>query len=377
MTAFGSDAPVGIAIGGGSYQLGLELGDIDPLNPDWEIPTPIDLVLRLPLPQRMRRVERLVEMAYARYQATLDGLQGKNVVAVCGLFSGGKDSSTAVHIFRPVLTHLLHANTETGLEATREFVRTTARNWNLPLLEKRPKPGQGYWDMVRGTILTKDGLHQPYPGGFPGPAMHHFMYTRLKERGLEAAKHDLYVVGSRVDRAIYIAGRRRAESRRRADIPHHESWGSVEWSSPLAIWHKADLLTYRLMHAGCPPNRCTAYSATAVYPTAPGPVPTNPHAERLGISGECGCGSNARPGEREKWLETFPNDPFLQRVLAEEEVLAVRTDLPEHVKRWCWGATYDSGERPSGGRLCGKDCGIDPLLDLMDPLFHLDAGHHR
>jgi 3'-phosphoadenosine 5'-phosphosulfate sulfotransferase (PAPS reductase)/FAD synthetase len=333
---------------------GFVAAEPDPLDPDWEVPTPLDLVMRLNRRQRERRVERLGEMAWARYAETLNVLgAGKEIVATCGLFTGGKDSTVLAHLFRPALTHLVHANTETGLEAAREHVRATAHGWDLPLIEERPATGQGYWDMVLGTIRTKDGTRQPYPGGFPGPAMHQFMYIRLKERALERAKHRLGVVGSRTKRAIYLAGRRRAESKRREDVPHYEPWGSAIWCSPLAVWHKADLLTYRLMHADT--------------------IPISPVADQLGMSGECGCGSNAHPGERERWFAEFPDDPFLQRVLEVEALLAPRTDIPEHRKKWGWGATYDAKEDPTGGRLCGKACGPDPLLDLMDPLIALEA----
>lgn len=38
-----------------------------------------------------------------------------------------------------------------------------------------------------------------------------------------------------------------------------------------------------------------------------------------------------------------------------------------------WGARSDDGaQRVGGGRLCGPDCDVDPLLDLMNPLFRLD-----
>jgi 3'-phosphoadenosine 5'-phosphosulfate sulfotransferase (PAPS reductase)/FAD synthetase len=311
------------------------------------------MVMRLTRSQREKRVERLIEMAWVRFHEACNVLgQGKEIVAVCGLFSGGKDSSTITHLFRPALTHLVHANTETGIEDTREFVRRVAAEWDLPLIEERPAPGEGYWDMVYGTIRTKDGERQPYPGGFPGPSKHDVMYQRLKERALERAKRRLGVHNSRTLRAVYIAGRRRAESKRREAIPHYETWGSVIWSSPIAVWHKADLYAYRLMFAG--------------------EIPINPTADILGMSGECGCLANAHPGEVEMWRSSYPNDPFIQRVAKAEADLADRTDIPEHRKKWGWGATrLDNEPRGEGGRLCGPDCGPDPLLDLMDPLFPL------
>lgn len=330
--------------------------DHDPLRPDWEEPTPLGMVMRLTRRQREKRVERLVEMAHARLAEAISVLgEGKQIKAICGLFSGGKDSSTVIHLFRPQLTHLVHANTETGIEATRVFVRQVAADWDIPLIEERPNPGEGYFDLVLGKVRTKDGLRQPYPGGFPGPAMHGQMYQRLKERGLERVKHRLGVANSRTDRVVFIAGRRRAESKTRSTVPHYENWGSVDWSSPIAVWHKADLLTYRLMHAG--------------------DIPLNPVSDVLDMSGECGCLANAAGDERQKWIDAYPDDPFIVRVQEVERELADRDDIPEHRKRWGWGGLHDDGSpRTEAGKLCGPDCGRDPLLNLMDPMFHLDGG---
>lgn len=355
-------------------------GDHDPLDPNPEIPTPLDMVTRLTRSDRERRVERLCEMAWDSYEEALavHGA-GKNIAGTCLLYSGGNDSSTIAHLFRPVTTHLVHANTGTGIEATRQFVRDTAKAWNIPLIERETLPGRGYRNLVLGTVYAptrKTGeVEQSWPGGFPGPAAHHTMYTRLKERGLEKIPHEFGISRSRNDRVVFIAGRRRSESKRRATVPHHEVKGTVIWSSPIALWHKADLRTYRLMHDD---------------------VPVNPVARTLGMSGECGCLSNAAPGEREQWFNAYPNEPFLEEIREMERILRDPTLLraegiragvpdlddymarmlavPEHRKTWGWGADYDDGEpRSEGGMLCGPDCGADPLVDLMDPLFDLEG----
>lgn len=332
----------------------------DPLNPHPEHPTPIELVVRLTQSQRLKRVERLVEMAWDRYSQAADLIKGdgKQIVATCALTSGGNDSYTLAHIFRSVATHQVHANTGTGIEATRQFVRNQAADWGVPLLEVHPKPNQGYFDLVRGTVMARSRktgeMVQAWPGGFPGPAAHAIMYTRLKERGLERVPHLLGISGSRTQRALFIAGRRRPESKRRSSVPHWEidKKGPTPWVSPLAIWHKADLRAYRLAHPD---------------------IPRNPVAKVLGMSGECGCLANAVPGEVERWRTAYPNDPFILEVAKAEAELAPRTDIPEHRKKWGWGAYYDEPdeiERIDG--LCGPACGPDPLLDLMDPLFELE-----
>jgi len=329
----------------------------DPLNPDWEVPTPIDLVVRLTRKQREKRVERLVEMAYARHEEAMrTHCADKNIVAVCPLVSGGNDSYTVARLFRDIATHLVHANTGTGIEATRQHVRNTAKAWGLPLLEMHGKPGAGYDDLVRGTVMgiSKETgeLVQSWPGGFPGPAAHHIMYTRLKERGLSQIPHLFGISRSRTDRVVFIAGRRRAESEVRKNVPHSEARGTTIWSSPITVWHKADLRAYRLMV---------------------GDVPLNPVAQRLGMSGECGCLANAKQGERERWIEAYPDDPFILRMLALEEEIKDRPDIDPRRKTWGNGWLADHEERSEGGLICGKDCGPDPLLDLMDPLFELEG----
>jgi 3'-phosphoadenosine 5'-phosphosulfate sulfotransferase (PAPS reductase)/FAD synthetase len=280
---------------------------------------------------------------------------GKSIVGVCALVSGGNDSYTVARLFRDQLTHMVHANTGTGIEATREHVRSVATLWGLPLIEVHPLPGQGYRDLVLGRVMARSRktgeLVPAWPGGFPGPAAHEVMYQRLKARGLEQVPHLFDISNSRTKRVVFIAGRRRAESQRRATVPHSERRGTTVWSSPIAVWHKADLRTYRLMV---------------------GDVPVNPVAEKLGMSGECGCLANAKQGERERWFEAFPNDPWLASIRDLEDEIRDRADIPEQRKTWGHGWLKPTEKRSKGGLLCASDCGPDPLLDLMDPLFSLE-----
>lgn len=327
--------------------------DHDPLNPDWEVPTPIKMVMALTRSQREQRVERLIEMARTRHAEAIEKeVAGRSVAGTCLLLSGGNDSYTIAHLFRDQATHVVHANTGTGIEATREHVRATAKAWGLPLIEVHPKPGEGYEDLVRGNVYAvsrKTGERvRAWPGGFPGPAAHHVMYTRIKERGFETIPHHFGISNSRTERVVFIAGRRRAESERRKTVPHYESKGTLVWSSPIAVWHKADLRTYRLMV---------------------GDVPINPVAQRLGMSGECGCLANAKPGEADRWREAYPDDPFIKRMDALEAEIADRPDIDPRFKKWGHALLLPNEDRSEGGLLCGPECGPDPLLDRMDPLF--------
>lgn len=331
--------------------------DHDPLDPHPDHPTPLDLMVRLTRSERETRNKRLVEMAWNRYDQATDLLRrdGKTVAATCLLTSGGNDSMTVAHLFRSVATHVVHANTGTGIEATRVFVREQAAAWALPLLEVHPKPGEGYFDLVRGTIRAKSKttgeMAQSWPGGFPGPAAHAVCYQRLKERGLATVPHLLGILGSRTERALQIAGRRRSESFIRRDVPHFEidGKGTLPWSSPIAVWHKADLRTYRLMQAD-----------------TDDPVPVNPVAQMLGMSGECGCLANGTPAEAAMWREKFPDDPFILAVNELEAEIADRDDIPEHRKKWGNGGV--SGESSELGAMCGPNCaaGVQSLPDDID-----------
>lgn len=334
--------------------------ELDPLDPHPEYPTPIELVLSLTQSERETRVKRLVQMAWNRYDEALDRLSGMQLVATMPLVSGGNDSYTVAHLFRSVTTHQVHANTGTGIEATRVFVRAQAQQWSVPLIEVHPKPGQGYFDLVRGTVMARSHetgeMVQAWPGGFPGPAAHQVMYQRLKERGLEQVRRELGISGSKTERCLFIAGRRRPESKRRATVPHYEMRGTTPWLSPVAVWHKADLRAYRLMHAG-----------------TDDPVPVNPVARTLGMSGECGCLANAVAGEPQRWRDAYPNDQFILAVDAMEAELADRDDIPDHRKKWGWGGMYDDPDEVEAmDGLCKVNCGHDPISDGMDPLFNLE-----
>ncbi|WP_433568109.1 phosphoadenosine phosphosulfate reductase family protein (plasmid) [Nocardia sp. CA-151230] len=334
--------------------------DHDPLDPHPEYPTPLELVLRLTLSERQTRVRALIALSQNKLdRAISEHTTGKDVAGICSLVSGGNDSYTVAHLVRGLATHQVHANTGTGIEATRAFVRSTAQDWGIPLIEHTPDPGKGYFDLVRGKVMARSRktgeLVQAWPGGFPGPAAHAVMYQRLKERGLAQVPHDFGISGSKNQRVVFIAGRRRPESKVRSTIPYADPRGTVVWISPLAVWHKADLRAYRLLHPD---------------------VPLNPVAQVLGMSGECGCLANATAGEADRWRAAFPDDPFIRQVGEVEDEIADRPDIPAHRKKWGWGGAFDDPdeiEEMARTSVCSVNCGPDPLWDSMDPLFDFDG----
>ena len=127
-----------------------------------------------------------------------------------------------------------------------------------------------------------------------------------------AARSDL--VSHSGQRIVFIAGRRRAESSRRANIPFDERRGSIIWVSPMAMWTKLDLNTYRSMH-----------------PDLPGPCDAS---ALIHMSGECLCGAFAHRGELDEVGMFFP-DVKAEIEQLERDVVAAGT--PEPFCRWGHG----------------------------------------
>lgn len=294
---------------------------------------------------RHARVRRLITEAHALVDDAIERQEReqRRVAAVVVLFSGGSDSTTLTHLFRDRATHVAHANTGIGIEATRQFVRETSAGWGVPLLERHPQPGGTYRDLVLGQCRARTGPttgRVVWSGGFPGPAAHGVMYQRLKQRALEQVRREL--VGNPYrERVLFLAGRRAAESPRRgrlAAIPPVERTGSIVWVSPLVHWTRWDINTYAALHAD---------------------LPRNPVSGLLHMSGECLCGSFARPGELDEISAWFPDTAADIRAL-EREVAATGVAPPERC-RWGWGA---GRETPSpAGPLCS---GCQPASDTTD-----------
>jgi 3'-phosphoadenosine 5'-phosphosulfate sulfotransferase (PAPS reductase)/FAD synthetase len=260
-------------------------------------------VARLSRVERERRVTLLIEESNMILDYAIETMiisQQKKLAGIVGLFSGGNDSTVLCHVMLQRITHLAHANTTIGVEQTRQFVRDTAQDWCKPLLEFKPANES---DHYRALVLDH---------GFPGPGHHFKMYQRLKERSLRQVRAAL--VQNRSQRVVFLAGRRRTESKRRAAIPMMERTGSIVWASPMVNWTKMDLNTYRLMHE----------------------VPVNEVTELLHMSGECLCGSFAHAGELDEISIWFPDVANEIRALQSE--IAHRDDIPEQRKTWGWGS---------------------------------------
>jgi 3'-phosphoadenosine 5'-phosphosulfate sulfotransferase (PAPS reductase)/FAD synthetase len=296
----------------------------DALKPGMDDPTPWEIVASLTKAERETRVEHLIEQAHQIHADAMKLAEGKKIMGHVLLFSGGNDSTVLGHLFKDIATHAAHANTGIGIEATRQFVRDVCADWALPLIEKHPPT------TFRELVLER---------GFPGPAMHFKMYQRLKERCLDQVRRDFITQGYR-QRVVFIAGRRRAESARRKDIPLYERNRSVIWASPIAMWTKLDMTTYRLMM---------------------GDVPTNATSELVGMSGECLCGAFAKPGELEMIRSHYPD------TAAGIDALQAEVKAAGHEEPYCrWGHGQGEPSYKSGPMCTSCTINTDPLWELIE-----------
>lgn len=209
-------------------------------------------------------------------------------VGVYALFSGGDDSlaNTIVTTKAKHFRACVHLDTGIGIPETRAFVVETCRVQGWPLLVYRARDcGQDY-----------DALARTY--GFPGPASHFRMFVRLKERPLRA-----FIRGEkrhRLDRFVLSTGARSVESARRmGHVARVRREGVKVWVNPLHDWRKFECLD--LIEASG--------------------IPRNPVVEYLHMSGECLCGSFAKPGELEEIALWYPETAARIRRL-EQEVAA-------------------------------------------------------
>lgn len=271
----------------------------------------------------------------------------RSLAGIVILFSGGNDSTTLAHLFKDRATNAAHANTGIGIEQTRQYVRDTCAGWGIPLIEAYPRIGETYRDFVLGRVRVQCGPSKgktPYPGGFPGPAMHFLMFQRLKERALEQVRREL-VEYPYQQRVIFLAGRRASESDRRKGLALKdpiERRGSTVWVSPLVNWTKADLNAYRRIHPD---------------------VPRNEVSDLLHMSGECLCGAFAHADELEEIEMWFPEVVAEIRQL-EKEVAEADLDIPREHCKWGWGAGKEAPSKV--GALCSSCDSRFEQLSLID-----------
>ena len=211
--------------------------------------------------------------------------------AIAPLFSGGHDSSCAVHVasrhprFAGVVHHI---DTGIGSKRTREHVERVCRDfgWGLKVYKSKST----YETFVRQR-------------GFPGPGMHQRAYIRLKDRCVEDIVRGKLIV--------LVTGCRSQESVRRMGHVEPVKWG--EWANNAKTGQKERIKINRVWSAPCHDWSSEEQRAYMEHFD----IPENPVKMTLGMSGECLCGSFAQPGELERVRRHCPD------VAAEIDRLAV------------------------------------------------------
>lgn len=253
-------------------------------------------------------VPRIIDRAIAKHiTGETDRYGPRTLAGVVTMFSGGNDSIVLAHIMRTMTDYYGHANTEIGIDDTRDFVRTTSAQWGVPLLERTPLPHRSF----ERYVTTQ---------GFPGPGRHGVIFNRIKGSPFERMAAEL-IEDPRRQRVLFVAGRRFFESNRRKSrkIPLSERKYSTVWVSPLRGWTAFDLQTYRVR-----------------FPD----TPRNPIADALGMSGECLCGAFAHPGELDQ-LRNFPPAAAAVAQIDRLAEMARRNGLSDRLCTWGRASVYE------------------------------------
>lgn len=221
-----------------------------------------DEIESLSLDDCLEITNKIIELADTLYP---------NTVAKLALLSGGNDSVASFYAIKDHIDYVVHINTGIGIEDTRKFVRNICRINNKFLIEKHPPAGSSYEELIMEY-------------GFPGPSLHYLMYNRLKQRALREVRN-YFVKNIKKDIVQYYTGVRYAEStRRKKTTDDIMKEGSVVWVAPIAHWSNKNISEYR--------NRFN--------------LPINEVSNNLHMSGECLCGSFAKPGELEQIRFFYP-----------------------------------------------------------------------
>lgn len=195
------------------------------------------------------------------------------------LTSGGNDSAVPLHLFRDHsrITAAVHIDTGIKIPDVEPNVRSTCDLFGVPLLVYRAHENTRA-DGTPDPMIYEQIVKQH---GFPGPAQHNIMYSKLKERQIRRLVRDHHPGPT-----MLVTGVRRSESNRRmGTVKETHRDGNQIWVAPIIHWNDQDMLTYRKHHN----------------------LPESPVASKLGMSGECLCGAFAKPGELNRIRQHYPD----------------------------------------------------------------------
>lgn len=198
--------------------------------------------------------------------------------AVVGMFSGGDDSLTMLHVAIELgikFDAIIHGDTKTGIPETTEFaVKEIERTGNKLLLADA---GSSYVDYVmrKGFFGKGNGAHE-------------FSYNILKSNHFNrVVSHELRK-GKRDYRVLFVNGARRLESERRKKTmvsPYRvKREGLNIWVNLINEWSNDDCKRYLEGNS----------------------IQRNPVAINLCRSGECMCGTMQTQGDRNEASYFYP-----------------------------------------------------------------------
>lgn len=256
-------------------------------------------------PQTTPKLQHLLDEAWGILAMNATRFGRKTVLRA--LFSGGKDSMVTAHIASqmPEFVGLGHVRTNTGPAADRHSNQALAiaSQFGWPVIERSPS------EHFAGLVAQF---------GLPGPAVHTWMYIRLKERAIRKISS-----ASRKpkERIVYATGIRRAESAKRAKVAAETTVVTENeyWVNPIINWSDADVIEYINFHGLRVPH--------------------------MGHSLDCFCGAYATPEERELIKIEHP-DQYEYILVLEEiaragrkiQVLERRNNIiPEQFCKWGHG----------------------------------------
>lgn len=244
----------------------------------------------------------------------LDAVAEHKPPAIVAAFSGGNDSIVSTHFaVTEFQATILHCNTGTGLKKTREHVHACTKRLGGEFAEVfaddcRNGMPKGFDESIlpSGVWVEGNSAYEDFVlnHGFPGPKQHPRMFQRLKERPLAEFIRKIRRPRSSDGPVMIISGIRSDESAIRAGYKRavqREPKNPRVWVNPF-YWRTAmDFEAYRQEFG----------------------LPRNPVKARVGISGECNCGSFAtsNPGELEAIRSVDPDraeylDDLSDRVVA-------------------------------------------------------------
>lgn len=264
-----------------------------------------------------------------------------------GLTSGGKDSTALLHWLaeRGQLEAAVHIKTNIGIQATTDFVIDLCKEWNWPLHVIEPSPKFTY----SAHVLQY---------GFPGPGYHRMIMGKLKFKTMR----DFALTIDRKKHCL-ISGVRKFESARRmGNYPEPIQTNGAVWFGCPFFYKKAEEL-YKYIHE----------HGLKITPV---------HA-KMGMSGECMCGSFASGGEKQKIREL---DPKLAKYIEWLEDGIQKFGSPQAKRYPKWGNSplmtdledqkqidFFFKDNPDlqdvndfESLVCGEECGANTMKGMLD-----------